>query len=383
MPLVTMKQMIDQATRDGYSLGGFHINSLDDITAVLDAAESCRAPVLLDISHRDGAANNGMLMAAAEHAARLARVPVGLASTQITQSSMVVAAIRDGSNLVSIELDGNETPEKIEQACSLIELVKSCGIPVETQMALLDADVASTKDFIKRTQVDLFGYTLDAETSHLSEKQMLKMIETLNQSINVPLSLHGISRLTDSTVQDLRDAGFAVMYFTNYSPVDSLLHTRDDIRQYVLGRMLALGCTERATDVLTECACWEPVEHVIVFNVDASTQLDIDSTLAEGRTVLSQIPGVRYVHTGRAVTSGAAYQFCWLVQFVHAAVIDSYREHPIHKKYADELFRPIAPSRMSIDFSLTTQGGGAITDARQGLPMRDLTAIEQTDSAVL
>ena len=118
--------------------------------------------------------------------------------------------------------------------------------------------------------------------------------------------------------------------------------------------MRALGNAGRASEVLEHCRKWNPIEHVIIFNVSADAKIKVEHMLAHGRQVLSQIPGVRYVHTGHAVQTGAAYQFCWLVRFVHTAVIDTYREHPAHKIFADELFRPIAPERISIDYEIST-----------------------------
>jgi fructose-bisphosphate aldolase class II len=66
--------------------------------------------------------------------------------------------------------------------------------------------------------------------------------------------------------------------------------------------------------------------------------------------VLSKVPGVRRVVTGWALTEKPRYRFCWLVQFVHPRVIESYRAHPDHVAFANELFRPVAGDRVSIDF---------------------------------
>jgi len=66
--------------------------------------------------------------------------------------------------------------------------------------------------------------------------------------------------------------------------------------------------------------------------------------------VLSAIPGVREVVTGKAVQENAKYRYTWLVRFCHLAVIDSYRGHPNHVAFADKLFRPVAGERISIDF---------------------------------
>jgi fructose-bisphosphate aldolase class II len=72
--------------------------------------------------------------------------------------------------------------------------------------------------------------------------------------------------------------------------------------------------------------------------------------MARGREMLATIPGVRRVVTGWAVADKPRYRFCWLIEFTHRAVIDSYREHPLHRQFADNLFRPIAVDRVSVDF---------------------------------
>ena len=38
------------------------------------------------------------------------------------------------------------------------------------------------------------------------------------------------------------------------------------------------------------------------------------------------------------------------MRFYHPVVIDSYRENPDHIAFADDLFRPIAGDRISIDY---------------------------------
>ena len=100
------------------------------------------------------------------------------------------------------------------------------------------------------------------------------------------------------------------------------------------------------------CKPWHPVEHLIIYNtpVDDAKSAEL---AAEGRRMLDRIPGVRATWSGRAVKDDAGYRWCWLFRFAHAAVIDSYREHPDHVAYADKHFRPIAGDRISIDYHLT------------------------------
>jgi fructose-bisphosphate aldolase class II len=51
------------------------------------------------------------------------------------------------------------------------------------------------------------------------------------------------------------------------------------------------------------------------------------------------------------VQTEASYRYAWLVRFTHPAVIDSYRNHPDHRAFADNRFRPVAGNRISIDFA--------------------------------
>ncbi|MGD9164884.1 MAG: Dabb family protein, partial [Chromatiales bacterium] len=101
---------------------------------------------------------------------------------------------------------------------------------------------------------------------------------------------------------------------------------------------------------LAQCSPWLPVEHLIIYNVKGLDENGVTGMMSKGRQVLSKIPGVREVVTGKAGKADAAYQYTWLVLFCHPAVIDSYRDHPEHVAFADQLFRPVAGERVSIDF---------------------------------
>lgn len=112
------------------------------------------------------------------------------------------------------------------------------------------------------------------------------------------------------------------------------------------------GSAGQGSVAMKVCKPWHPVEHLIIYNttVDDTKSAEL---AAEGRRVLDRIPGVRATWSGRAVKDDAGYRWCWLFRFAHAAVIDSYREHPDHIAYADNHFRPIAGDRVSIDYHLT------------------------------
>ncbi|MCG6859875.1 MAG: class II fructose-bisphosphate aldolase [Chromatiaceae bacterium] len=114
-----------------------------------------------------------------------------------------------------------------------------------------------------------------------------------------------------------------------------------------------LGSAGRAEEVLASARPWRPVGHLILYNTSGVEEAGVHAMMARGREVLSKIPGVRRVATGRAVKEDAQYRCCWVIEFACGKVVDSYRDHADHVAFADELFRPIALDRLSIDYELT------------------------------
>lgn len=95
------------------------------------------------------------------------------------------------------------------------------------------------------------------------------------------------------------------------------------------------------------------VKHVIVFNVaDGTAEEACLRMAAEAREVLIQVPGVVGVSFGVAVSPKPAYRYLLIVDFANESVIDLYRDHPIHVRFANEVFRPMAVHRITTDYRM-------------------------------
>lgn len=146
------------------------------------------------------------------------------------------------------------------------------------------------------------------------------------------------SILTDSVSMMAQDCGVPVF---DLPLSDSALSVDQQIQQW--------GCNHQADGVRKFATPWAPVEHLIVFNADASAEAALEM-MKKGEQVLAALPGVRRVFIGDAIQENAKYRFTWVIRFCHPAVIDSYRDHPDHVAFADALFRPVAGDRISIDY---------------------------------
>jgi hypothetical protein len=50
MPLVSMRQLLDEAAAASYGVGAFNVNNMEQIQAVMEAASETRSPVIIQAS---------------------------------------------------------------------------------------------------------------------------------------------------------------------------------------------------------------------------------------------------------------------------------------------------------------------------------------------
>ena len=53
MPLVTTKKMFEDAYKGGYAVGAFNVNNMEMIQAIVEAANECKSPVILQMCYNE------------------------------------------------------------------------------------------------------------------------------------------------------------------------------------------------------------------------------------------------------------------------------------------------------------------------------------------
>lgn len=388
MPLVDMKDMLNHAHHHGYAVGAFEVVSLDFLEGIINAAEQARAPVILNLaeSHFERF-NFSLLMPAVEAAAMQAQVPVAIHFDHGSCLESAVRGINLGCNGVLVDLSHLDFSENTRITKQVVEAAHACGVPVEGELGYVPGaegegaetfpgefaytSLAEARAYVERTGVDFLAVSIGTVHGKMKGKPKLdySRLKQINEALKMPLVIHGGSGLSDDQCRRLITNGVAkINYYTALSDA-AAKQLKDNARSAATNSYACLmkgvsnavaaevehcmrlwGAAGRAAEVLAQCQPWSPVEHLIVYNVDKLGSVDVVAMMAEGRQVLSEIPGVRSVFAGEAVQTDATYRYTWLVRFCHPAVIDSYREHPAHVAFADNLFRPVAGKRISIDF---------------------------------
>jgi fructose/tagatose bisphosphate aldolase len=104
MPLVHLNDMLKHASHHHYAVGAFGVASLDFLDGVLQAAEACRSPVVLNLLESHFSYYDfDILMPAVLSAARKASVPVAVNFDHGSSKARAEAAIRAGCNGVMVD----------------------------------------------------------------------------------------------------------------------------------------------------------------------------------------------------------------------------------------------------------------------------------------
>jgi fructose-bisphosphate aldolase class II len=388
MPLVNMKDMLHHAYENGYAVGAFDLINLDFLEGILDAAKRCNAPVILSLaeSHFEYF-DVELLMPMVERAARKSSVPVAIHLDHGESLQSAVKAINYGCNSIMVDASQANLEDNIQSTRAVVEMAHACGIPVEGELGYVpgvegkDAErhpgeveytsVNEARSYVEQTGIDCLAVSIGTVHGRMKGEPNLdfKRLGDINEALGLPLVIYGGSGLSDDQFRQLIAHGVTkINYYTALADAagavirtntatkegDSYTNLTQGVQSAISQEaercMRLWGSAERAADVLAQCGLWRPVEHLIIYNVKGLDEEGVKNMMDKGRSVLSAIPGVREVVTGQAVKKDAAYRYTWLVQFCHPAVIDSYRNHPDHVAFADQLFRPVAGERISIDY---------------------------------
>ncbi len=217
--LVTGKEILQDAYKNGYAVGAFNINNMEILQAVIAAAEELRSPVMIQTS--EGAikyAGIDYLSAMVHLAARKASVPVALHLDHGTTYSTIISCIANG--WTSVMIDGSHHPlaENIAATAEIVKVAHACGVSVEAELGRLsgvednisvsERDAIYTnpqeaKQFAEETGVDSLAIAIG--TAHGKYKGEPKLdfdrITRIKELISIPIVLHGASGVPEESIK--------------------------------------------------------------------------------------------------------------------------------------------------------------------------------------
>jgi fructose-bisphosphate aldolase class II len=244
-----MRQLLDHAAEHGYGLPAFNVNNLEQVQAIMSAAEEVGAPVIMQASA--GArkyAGESFLRHLIEAAIEsYPDIPVVMHQDHGQSPAVCMAAIKSGFTSVmmdgSLMADGKSVASYEYNVAVSQEVVKfshSIGVTVEAELGVLGSletmkgdkedghgadgtmtreqlltDVEQAADFVRKTQCDALAIAIG--TSHGAYKfskrptgdiLAIERIREIHQRIpNTHLVMHGSSSVPQELLAMIREFG--------------------------------------------------------------------------------------------------------------------------------------------------------------------------------
>lgn len=264
MALIALRQLLDHAAENGYGVPAFNVNNLEQIRAIMAAAEAESAPVIVQASRgaRQYAGDiylRRMMQAAVE---THPRIPVCMHLDHGNNPQTCASAM--ANNFTSVMMDGSlredaKTPADYsynvavtKQVCQMAHLI---GVSVEGELGCLGSletgggeaedghgfdgalprerlltDPAEAEQFVKETQVDALAVAVG--TSHGAYKfsrrpdgdiLAIDVIKKIHERLpGAHLVMHGSSSVPQE-LQDIINAGGGEMPQTFGVPVEEIV----------------------------------------------------------------------------------------------------------------------------------------------------------------
>ena len=219
MNLVPMAEILQRADEEGYGVGGFNVNNLESLQAIIQAAEEENSSLILATS--EGAIKYmGMdhVIGMVEGFLKNTDLPVALHLDHGGSFDAAMKCIRKGYSSVMIDASKHPFEENIANTKEVVQAAHAVGVTVEAELgrlvgsedeitvtereaAMTDPDEAV--EFVERTEVDCLAVAIGtAHGVYKGDPELdFDRLKAINDKVDIPLVLHGASGVPDSDVQ--------------------------------------------------------------------------------------------------------------------------------------------------------------------------------------
>ncbi|SDM15720.1 fructose-bisphosphate aldolase [Modicisalibacter muralis] len=249
MALISLRQLLDHAAEHAYGVPAFNVNNLEQMRAIMEAADATDSPVIVQASagarkYAGAPFLRHLILAAVEE---FPHIPVVMHQDHGTSPAMCQRSIQLGFS--SVMMDGSlgedgKTPTSydynVDVTRRIVEMAHACGVSVEGELGCLGSletgmageedgigaegqltheqmltDPEEAADFVARTQVDALAIAIG--TSHGAYKftkpptgdtLSISRIKAIHERIpNTHLVMHGSSSVPQEWLEIINEYG--------------------------------------------------------------------------------------------------------------------------------------------------------------------------------
>ena len=247
MPLVSSKEMLENAQKGNYAIGAFNVENMEMVQAVVAAAEELQSPVIVQTTPSTVKyADVDYFYANVKTAAEKALVPIVMHLDHGSSFSLAMQAYRAGYTSIMIDGSHSSFKENIELTKSVVNACHPGKVPVEAELGKVGGkeddldggtgnpytEPAEAAAFVEATGVDFLAVAIG--TAHGVYKGIPRLdverLRAIRKVVSVPLVLHGTSGVPDETVMECIRRGICKV---NYATDLRIAFTKG-VRRYLM-----------------------------------------------------------------------------------------------------------------------------------------------------
>ncbi|CCE25449.1 fructose-bisphosphate aldolase [Methylotuvimicrobium alcaliphilum 20Z] len=238
MALVSLRQLLDYAAEHGFGIPAFNISNMEQVQAIMQAADACDSPVIMQGS---AGANRyagevflrHLIMATVE---QYPHIPVVMHRDHAPSPDICAQAIQSGFSSVMMDgslLEDMKTPASfdynVDVTRTVVKMAHACGVSVEGEIGCLGSlenktgqatnrlltDPEEAVEFVEQTQVDALAVAIG--TSHgaykfskppTGEVLVISRLRELQQRLpNTHFVMHGSSSVPQDWLKVINEYG--------------------------------------------------------------------------------------------------------------------------------------------------------------------------------
>jgi tagatose 1,6-diphosphate aldolase GatY/KbaY len=218
MYLISNREMLLAAQRDGYAVPAFNVHNLETVQVVAETAAAMSSPVILaGTPGTFSYAGTDYLISICHEAARRYRIPLVLHLDHHEDLRDIETKVRAGIRSVMIDASHFPLADNIKQVSEAVRLCHGFDASVEAELGRLGGqeddlvveegdsyftDPIVAKHFVEATRIDSLAVAIgSAHGLYQGEPKLdFTRLGQIRQQVDIPLVLHGASGIPEEMI---------------------------------------------------------------------------------------------------------------------------------------------------------------------------------------
>ena len=216
---VSMKGMLERANKGNYAVMAINCFNIETTRAVIEAAQSLRAPIIINIvqEHMENHCDSELIAPIVRLLAQRASVEVALNFDHGVNIGLVKKALHDGYTSVMIDASRYDLDNNIAITKEIVDFAKDYGASVEGEIGCMGGTEGNFTDdqmktdpeqalrFVKETGVDCLAVSYGSSHGNYPKGYVpsfdFERLKEIKRLTNMPLVLHGGSGSGDENIR--------------------------------------------------------------------------------------------------------------------------------------------------------------------------------------